>query len=46
MRAKQLPMKYPIVTFWQWQVNSSAILANYPQTEPWIMSHFIHSSSP
>ncbi|MBW5449231.1 hypothetical protein GE107_24710 [Cohnella sp. CFH 77786] len=41
MRAKRLPMKYPIVTSWQWQANSFAILANYPQTEPWIMSHFI-----
>ncbi|MDT3426277.1 hypothetical protein J2Z22_001803 [Paenibacillus forsythiae] len=39
--SKILPMQYPIITSWQWQANAFAILANYPQTEPWIMNHFI-----
>lgn len=38
---KILPFQYPYVTSWQWQANAFAILTNYPETEPWIMSHFI-----
>ncbi|QWU13708.1 hypothetical protein SAMN04487895_103397 [Paenibacillus sophorae] len=39
--SKILPMQYPIITSWQWQANSFAVLGNYPETEPWIMNHFI-----
>lgn len=38
---KILPMQYPTVTSWQWQANAFAVLECYPETEPWIMSHFI-----
>lgn len=41
MNSKILPMQYPLVTSWQWQANAFAVLDNYPETEPWIMSHFI-----
>ncbi|MFD2413639.1 hypothetical protein [Paenibacillus rhizoplanae] len=38
---KILPMQHPIITSWQWQANSFAVLGNYPETEPWMMNHFI-----
>lgn len=38
---KILPMRYPTITSWQWQANTFAVLDNYPETEPWMMSHFI-----
>ncbi|MNW44687.1 hypothetical protein D3C74_219260 [compost metagenome] len=41
MRSKILPMQYPAITSWQWQANTFAVLANYPQAKPWIMTHFI-----
>ncbi|KWX84181.1 hypothetical protein AMQ83_29655 [Paenibacillus riograndensis] len=41
MRSKILPMQYPNITSWQWQANTFAALANYPQAKPWIMTHFI-----
>ncbi|CAH1191913.1 MULTISPECIES: hypothetical protein [Paenibacillus] len=41
MRSNILPMKYPAITSWQWQANMFAVLANYSQAKPWIMTHFI-----
>ncbi|ANY69373.1 hypothetical protein BBD42_24970 [Paenibacillus sp. BIHB 4019] len=41
MVAKVLPMQYPDVTSWQWHANLLAVLSNYPQSTPWIMSNYI-----
>ncbi|MBP2111130.1 hypothetical protein [Paenibacillus silagei] len=41
MNSKILPMKYPIITSWQWQANLFSILSNYPETQPWIYSNYI-----
>lgn len=41
MSMKILPMQYPIITSWQWQANTFAILSNYPETTPWILSNYI-----